>query len=65
MRQILKQDHNPSEIIVYPDAPHGFFSDVRPSYREQDAKDGWERLLAWFKKIRCSVTELSLQVTGF
>ncbi len=37
-----------SEIVVYPDAPHGFHADYRPSYREQDAQDGWKRLLAWF-----------------
>ncbi len=37
-----------SEIVVYPDAPHGFHADYRPSYRESDARDGWNRLLAWF-----------------
>jgi carboxymethylenebutenolidase len=38
------------EIVIYPDAPHGFNADYRPSYREADAKDGWQRMLAWFKK---------------
>ena len=38
------------EIVVYPDAPHGFHADYRPSYREADAEDGWKRMLAWFKK---------------
>ncbi|MGO4411008.1 MULTISPECIES: dienelactone hydrolase family protein [unclassified Brevundimonas] len=37
-----------SEIVVYPDAPHGFHADYRASYREADAKDGWRRLLALF-----------------
>ena len=37
-----------SEIIVYPDAPHGFHADYRASYREADAKDGWRRLLGFF-----------------
>ena len=37
------------EIIVYPDAPHAFHSDYRPSYRPDAAKDGWERMLAWFR----------------
>lgn len=41
---------SPSEIILYPDAPHGFHADYRPSYREEQAKDGWQRMLAWFKK---------------
>jgi carboxymethylenebutenolidase len=38
------------EIVIYPDAPHGFHADYRPSYREADAKDGWQRMLAWFKR---------------
>lgn len=37
-----------SEIVVYPDAPHAFHADYRPSYREAAAKDGWERATAWF-----------------
>ena len=38
------------EIVVYPDAPHAFYADYRPSYEEEAANDGWKRLLAWFKK---------------
>jgi len=38
-----------SEFVVYPDAPHAFFADYRPSYRPADAKDGWQRCLAWFR----------------
>jgi len=38
-----------SEIKVYPDAGHAFFADYRPSYRADDAADGWSRMLAWFK----------------
>ena len=38
------------EIHVYPDTPHAFFADYRPSYRKQAAEDGWKRMLAWFKK---------------
>ena len=40
----------PSMFHVYPDAPHAFFADYRPSYREAAAKDGWQRLLDWLKK---------------
>ena len=36
------------EIVVYPDAPHGFHADYRPSYRKDAAEAGWGRLLAWF-----------------
>jgi carboxymethylenebutenolidase len=37
------------EFVVYPDTPHAFHADYRPSYREAAAKDGWSRLQAWFK----------------
>jgi carboxymethylenebutenolidase len=50
MRAALKAADKPSEIIVYPDTPHGFNADYRPSYRPQQAKDGWKRMLAWFKQ---------------
>lgn len=48
MRSALKAAGRPSRIIVYPDTPHGFFADYRPSYRAEPARDGWKRLLAWF-----------------
>jgi len=38
-----------SEFVVYPDTPHAFNADYRPSYRKQAAEDGWKRCLAWFK----------------
>jgi carboxymethylenebutenolidase len=38
-----------SEFVVYPDAPHAFHADYRPSYRKAAAEDGWRRTLAWFK----------------
>jgi carboxymethylenebutenolidase len=50
MRGALTSTKMASEIVVYPDAQHGFHADYRPSYNEKDAKDGWVRLLAWFKK---------------
>lgn len=37
------------ELVVYPDAPHGFHADYRPSYRKEAAEDGWARALAFFK----------------
>jgi carboxymethylenebutenolidase len=50
MQKALKDANQPSEIILYPDTPHGFHADYRPSYREKEAQDGWKRLLAWFEK---------------
>ena len=45
-----KAAHKTVEIVIYPDAPHGFHTDYRPSYRKDAAEDGWKRMLAWFKK---------------
>ena len=38
-----------SQFVVYPDAPHAFHADYRPSYRQGPAEDGWQRTLAWLK----------------
>jgi carboxymethylenebutenolidase len=37
-----------SEIIIYQDAGHGFHADYRASYVEADARDGWQRMVAFF-----------------
>lgn len=37
------------ELVVFPEAPHGFHADYRPSYRKEAAEDGWARALAFFK----------------
>jgi carboxymethylenebutenolidase len=49
MRAALAAAKSPSEIFVYPEAPHGFHADYRPSFREADAKDAWRRCLEWFR----------------
>lgn len=54
MRAALKKSKSKaargSEIIVYPEAGHGFHADYRPSYNKEAATDGWRRLQAWFKQ---------------
>jgi len=40
----------PSTIHLYPDMPHAFHADYRPSYRRQAAEDGWSRMLDWFRR---------------
>ncbi|GIU76594.1 MAG: carboxymethylenebutenolidase [Bryobacteraceae bacterium] len=50
MRQALRDAGKPGEIILYPQAPHGFHADYRPSYRKEAAEDGWKRMLAWFRQ---------------
>jgi carboxymethylenebutenolidase len=39
-----------SEFVLYPDAPHAFHADYRPSYRSAPAADGWNRAIAWLKQ---------------
>ncbi|MEY2632318.1 MAG: hypothetical protein RIR00_972 [Pseudomonadota bacterium] len=53
MQAQLAASGNPAakaaHIEVYDNAPHAFHADYRPSYRKDEAADGWTRLLAWFK----------------
>ena len=52
MRAALKEGSaaaKKSEIVTYPEMPHAFNADYRPSYRKDAADDGWKRALAWFK----------------
>ncbi|MDM7950220.1 dienelactone hydrolase family protein [Hydrogenophaga sp.] len=39
-----------STFVVYPDAPHAFHADYRPSFRKEAAEDGWKRAVEWFKQ---------------
>ncbi|HRD93504.1 dienelactone hydrolase family protein [Accumulibacter sp.] len=54
MRRALAASANPaskaSTIRVYDGAPHAFHADYRPSYRKEQAEDGWRRLQAWFRQ---------------
>ena len=50
MRAAIKEANGKSEIVVYPDAGHGFNADYRPGYDKEAAQDGWRRLQEWFKK---------------
>lgn len=47
----LKAAGTPCELVMYPEAGHGFHADFRPdNYRKADAEDAWQRMLAWFRK---------------
>ncbi len=53
MRKALKEGNEAarsSTIHVYPEAPHAFYADYRPSYRAEPARDGWQRMLDWFRQ---------------
>ena len=50
LREALAAAGKTAEIHVYPETPHAFFADYRPSYRAAAAQDGWKRALAWLRR---------------
>ncbi len=50
MQDELKKGGSGSEIVIYPNADHGFHADYRPSYNKEASDDAWAKLLAWFRK---------------
>jgi carboxymethylenebutenolidase len=40
---------NRAQFHIYPEAGHAFAADYRPSYRKDDAEDGFKRMNAWLK----------------
>ncbi len=50
MQDELRKGKSKSEIVVYPNADHGFLADYRPSYNKESAEDAWKKTLEWFKK---------------
>ena len=50
MQEELKKSGNKSEIVIYPNAGHGFHADYRESYNKEASNDAWAKLLSWFKK---------------
>ncbi|MGF1575869.1 MAG: dienelactone hydrolase family protein [Cyanophyceae cyanobacterium] len=50
VKTALEKAGDPSRFIIYPDAPHAFYADYRPSFRPEAAAEAWEQLQAWFKQ---------------
>lgn len=50
MKAAIAAQKGKSEIVLYPDTPHGFNADYRESYRPGQAKEAWAKMLAWFKQ---------------
>lgn len=50
MRDALTKAGSKSRIHIYPDAPHAFHADYRPTYRKDAAEDGWKRMLEWLRQ---------------
>jgi carboxymethylenebutenolidase len=48
MRAAAKAAGKDVEIVVYPDAQHGFLADYRQSYNQAAAEDAWKKMLAFF-----------------
>lgn len=38
------------EFHIYPGAGHAFMNESRPSYREEAARDAWQRCIDWFRR---------------
>lgn len=50
MQDELKKGKSKSEIVVYPNAKHGFHADYRESFNKEASEDAWKKLQDWFKK---------------
>jgi carboxymethylenebutenolidase len=50
LEKALKEHGNEYEFHMYPDAGHGFFYHHRPSYRQEQAMDGWEKIFDFLGK---------------
>jgi len=50
MRAKLTKASVKSEIVIFPEAEHGFHADYRPSYQKVAAEEGWKKMTAWIKQ---------------
>ncbi|ACB79919.1 Carboxymethylenebutenolidase [Methylorubrum populi BJ001] len=50
MKEVCRAAGKTCDFVVYPEAPHAFHADYRPSYRAEPAQDGWKRLQDWFRQ---------------
>lgn len=50
MKAALAENKKTAEFKIYPEAPHGFHADYRPSYRKDAAEDAWNQMHSWFRK---------------
>jgi carboxymethylenebutenolidase len=47
---LIKPTNPNVEVVVYPDAGHGFHADYRPSYNAKAAAEAWRRCTTWFDR---------------
>jgi carboxymethylenebutenolidase len=48
LRAAAARSGQPTEVVRYPEAGHGFHCHERPEYHEASATDAWRRALDWF-----------------
>jgi carboxymethylenebutenolidase len=49
-RKLIEFQKEGADIVLYPDAQHGFHADYRASYDPKAAQDGWRRMIDYFRK---------------
>jgi carboxymethylenebutenolidase len=54
LRTAAASSGQPTEVVRYPDAGHGFHCDQRPAYHPDSASDAWQRTLGWFDRHLCA-----------
>jgi carboxymethylenebutenolidase len=50
LRVAAAKSGQPTEIVRYANADHGFHCDQRASYEPESARDAWRRTLEWFDR---------------
>lgn len=50
LRAAAASSGQPTEVVRYAAAGHGFNCDIRDSYHEPSATDAWRRMLDWFDR---------------
>ncbi len=50
MRDAIKAADKPAEIVVFPEAQHGFYADYRPNYNAAAATEAWKKMLEFFRQ---------------
>lgn len=50
LREKLKKGSSGSDIVIYPDAGHGFLADYRQGYHRESSLDAWPRFLEWMRR---------------
>jgi len=48
-RDALRKTGKTAEVVLYPDADHGFMCDDRPSFHPTHSKEAWTKTIAFFK----------------